>query len=68
MIHTPLELVHNAKMYFETQHNPIAYKTFARRMELTPKDARYVLRVYFKKYVVPSSFRMNMRKHYYMKQ
>jgi hypothetical protein len=66
MINTPLELVKNARMYMDTQKQPIAYKTFARKMQLTPKDARYVLRVYFNDYIVPSLYRkMKMRKTYY---
>ena len=66
MIATPLKLVKDARMYFEKQNNPIAYKTFGKRMNLTPKEARYVLRVYFKTYEMKPLHRLKTTKRYYM--
>jgi len=50
MIQRPLALVLIARTYFANQKTPIHSNTFARKMNLTPKDARYMLRVYFKEY------------------
>lgn len=64
MIQRPLALVLIARTYFANQKTPIHSNTFARKMNLTPKDARYMLRVYFKEYKLDTIKRSSSREYY----
>ena len=47
------DVLSRAHVYFSTLNHPVSSHTFSKRVQVTPKQARYVLRTYFKDYIVP---------------
>ena len=54
----------NVNEYFGKQRTPVKAKTIASRVNITPKQARYVLRVYFQEYLISDKL---SPKRYYLK-
>lgn len=55
----------NVHEYFEKQKMPFKAKTLANRVNITPKQARYVLRKYFNEHLIKDKL---VTKRYYVKK
>lgn len=55
----------NVHEYFEKQKMPFKAKTLANRVNITPKQARYVLRMYFTEHLIKDKL---ATKRYYVKK
>lgn len=61
-IESVLNSVHE---YLGKQKTPVKARTIAARIQITPKQARYVLRTYFKDYKISEKL---SKRRYYLKQ
>jgi hypothetical protein len=51
--------------YFENQKTPFKAKTLSQKIGVSPKQTRFVLRVYYNDYMVPNKY---STKRYYLKK
>jgi len=67
MVHVqPLHIesvLENIHIYLEKQNTPVKANTIANRIQITPKQARYVLRTYFGEYI--RSDKMSTKRYYF---